>query len=283
MSSMRMTAIQTKAVRKSRRRIMVRGSTRACMEGDFFKKILWETTRCNFFIILHTCTPPSKSSSSRAQTSDPGKPRSGSSWYWDRKRSRQNEFRIPIRVCTHFYILAGKHFFRAFLISLGRTESSLEYIGRGWLVRNVFPWWDGMTKQGYFFPEAPFPTFPTYRQKINCNIFSCFSPASPCWSPWSRARPGSRGWPSPGRWTYGNSNLGKYFFKKFLWDIQVCIFNFLPGLYRLRQELVDPVCGLERPRLARLALAAELEALGHLGLERKGLFEFKYLNLGGYK
>ncbi len=53
---MRMTAIQTKAVRNSSRRMMVLGSTNAC-------------------------TPPSSSNSSRAHTREPGKPKSGSSWY----------------------------------------------------------------------------------------------------------------------------------------------------------------------------------------------------------
>jgi hypothetical protein len=51
-----MTAIQMKAVRKRRRRIVVRGRATAWM-------------------------PPRRSSNRSAHTNDPGKPRSASSWY----------------------------------------------------------------------------------------------------------------------------------------------------------------------------------------------------------
>ena len=40
-----------------------------------------------------------------------------------------------------------------------------------------------------------------------------------------------------------------------------------PGLNGLRQELVDPVGGLERACLTRLPLATELETLGDFDLE----------------
>ena len=47
-----------------------------------------------------------------------------------------------------------------------------------------------------------------------------------------------------------------------------------PGLDGLGQELVHPVGGLERPGLACLALAAQLEPLGDFDLEKRTVGEY---------
>ncbi len=115
MSSMRMTAIQTKAVRKSRRRIMVRGSTRACMEvGLFFKKNIVGKPRDATFLLsfLPAPLPATAAAAGRRLVirGSPGRARLGTERGSDRGKLKF-EFRY---VCTHLYIFLRERTFFVF-------------------------------------------------------------------------------------------------------------------------------------------------------------------------
>ena len=86
-SSIRMTAIQMKAVRNSRRRMVVRGSTSACTNQSELSIVVGGPIRAQYCggwtnqSSVFTCSPPSSSVTSSEQDSEAGNPMSGSSWY----------------------------------------------------------------------------------------------------------------------------------------------------------------------------------------------------------